>query len=604
MDKKSVGLPRTVFPFFLVFIRPHWKKIAVMIACPMIWALISSLNPYVLKLVIDSVVGFKGDLKDIWSAAGVPVFLFIALQVILDLAMRIEEWVKLRTVPGIKAEIRAKMFDYVQLHSYGYFQEKLSGSLSNKILDMVRGFEEMFVCISFTFLPIAVSALISVVLLWTVHYWFALFMFSWILVYLLITGLCAQRCIRVSDEHSEANSLLSGKIVDTFRNMATVRLFARRNYENEYLDRFQKLEVQRATALGKELLKVHIFQGIASTLLFSLSLVIFIMTWQKGWVTVGDFTFVMTTTFSMLIMTWWTAEQFVSFFKDLGLSKQALKLITVPHGIVDAPDAKPLVATEGKIEFVNVTFTYAPDKNIFYEKNLTIPSGENVGLVGLSGSGKTTFVHLLLRFFDIQGGKILIDGQDISKVTQQSLREQIAMIPQDTMLFHRSLMENLRYGRENATDEEVIEASKRAACHDFIKELPEGYNSIVGEGGVKLSGGQRQRIAIARAILKKAPILVLDEATSALDSATERWIQDSLWDLMQGHTTIVIAHRLSTLSRLDRILVFEDGEVVESGTHDELLEKKGHYARLWEIQSDGMLPGGEELYEEEEEEEE
>lgn len=306
----------------------------------------------------------------------------------------------------------------------------------------------------------------------------------------------------------------------------------------------------------------------------------------------------------MLILTWWTAEQFVIFFKDLGLSRQALSLITVPHEIVDAPNAKPLIVNEGKIEFHNVTFNYAPHKNIFYEKNIIIEPGENIGLVGFSGSGKTTFVHLMLRFFDIQSGKILIDGQDISKVTQASLREHIAMIPQDTMLFHRTLMENIRYGREDASEKEVIEASKKAACHEFINDLPEKYHSIVGEGGVKLSGGQRQRIAIARAILKKAPILILDEATSALDSATERIIQDSLWELMQGRTTIVIAHRLSTLSRLDRILVFEDGEIIESGTHDELLEKCGHYASLWELQSDGVIPGNEDLYDEEEDDEE
>lgn len=602
--EKQPPLPKTIIPFFWYFIRPKWASVLIILLCPLVWAVVTSLNPYVLKIVIDTVVNFKGDPQDVWTVAAFPVILFILLQVFLDIAMRLEEWVKLKTIPPMKAHMRAKMFDYVQLHSYGYFQEKLSGSLSNKVLDMVRGFENMFVCISFTFLPIIITAAISIFLLWTVHYWFALFVAFWFITYLGITGIYSLKCIKVSDEHSEVNSLLSGKIVDTFRNMATVRLFARRKYENDYLDRYQKQEVKKATTLSKELLKVHIFQGIASTILFSLSLILFIQTWQYGWVTVGDFTFVMSTTFSLLILTWWTAEQFVVFFKDLGLSRQALSLVNVSHEITDAPDAKQLIVTEGRIEFNNVTFNYAPHKNIFYEKNIVIEPGENIGLVGLSGSGKTTFVHLMLRFFDIQSGKILIDGQNIAEVTQSSLREQIAMIPQDTMLFHRTLMENIRYGNIDATDQEVIEASKKAACHEFIDDLPEKYNSIVGEGGVKLSGGQRQRIAIARAILKKAPILILDEATSALDSATERLIQDSIWELMQGRTTIVIAHRLSTLARLDRILVFEDGEIVESGTHDELLEKEGHYASLWELQSDGLIPGDEDLYEEEEDQEE
>jgi ATP-binding cassette, subfamily B, bacterial len=226
----------------------------------------------------------------------------------------------------------------------------------------------------------------------------------------------------------------------------------------------------------------------------------------------------------------------------------------------------------------------------FKNKSITILPKEKVGLVGFSGSGKTTFAHLILRFFDIQGGEILIDGQNITGVTQESLRENIAMIPQDTFLFHRTLMENIRYGREDATDEEVIEASKKAACHDFILEIKDGYNAIAGEGGLKLSGGQRQRIAIARAILKKAPILILDEATSSLDTSTERKIQRSLEELMKDKTTLVIAHRLSTLSHLDRILVFKDGVIVESGKHYELLLKKGHYAHLWELQSNGLLP--------------
>ncbi len=262
---------------------------------------------------------------------------------------------------------------------------------------------------------------------------------------------------------------------------------------------------------------------------------------------------------------------------------------------MDVLDAKPLVVTKGHIKFEQVTFYYKEDNSLFEQLDVEIQAGTKVGLVGASGSGKTTFVNLILRFFDVESGRILIDGQDIAQVTQDSLHEQIAMIPQDTSLFHRSLMENIRYGRLEATDQEVIEAAKRAHCHEFISSLPEGYHTLVGERGIKLSGGQRQRIAIARAMLKNAPILVLDEATSALDSVTEKYIQVALSSLMQGRTVIVIAHRLSTLAEMDRILVFDQGHIIEDGNHPTLLAKQGHYAKLWHMQAGGFLLEQEEI---------
>lgn len=270
----------------------------------------------------------------------------------------------------------------------------------------------------------------------------------------------------------------------------------------------------------------------------------------------------------------------------------ALTLISTSHEIKDAPSAQLMAVTAGRIQFKDVTFSYKKGKPIFENLSVDILPGQRVGLVGFSGSGKSTFVNLIMRSYDIQKGAISIDGQNIAAVTSHSLREKIAMIPQDPSLFHRTLMENIRYGRFDATDEEVIEASKRAHCHGFIEELDEKYHSLVGERGVKLSGGQRQRIAIARAILKNAPILILDEATSSLDSVTEKIIQKSLDDLMKNRTTLVIAHRLSTLSHLDRILVFDQGKIVEDGTTEALLQKNGYFARLWNMQADGFLPDG------------
>jgi ATP-binding cassette subfamily B protein len=289
-------------------------------------------------------------------------------------------------------------------------------------------------------------------------------------------------------------------------------------------------------------------------------------------------------------VTWFTMSQVDEFHQAVGKCKQSLSYLIIPHEIKDKEDAQNLLMTKGQIHFSNVKFHYKGTEPLFQKKSVSIDGGQKVGLVGYSGSGKSTFVNLILRLYDVTEGHIFIDSQDIRDVTQESLHKQIAMIPQDPTLFHRSVMENIRYGRIEATDEDVIEAAKKACAHEFIKKLPQEYESLVGERGVKLSGGQRQRIAIARAILKNAPILILDEATSQLDSVTEEGIQESLWKLMHNKTTIVIAHRLSTLLQMDRIIVFDQGKIVEDGSHTNLLARDGLYKTLWEAQVGGFLP--------------
>ena len=279
-----------------------------------------------------------------------------------------------------------------------------------------------------------------------------------------------------------------------------------------------------------------------------------------------------------------------AFHQAVGKCKQSLNCLIAPQELKDEKGAQNLILTKGQITFENVKFHYTGTEPLFQNKTVTIEAGQKVGLVGYSGGGKSTFINLILRLYDVSEGHILLDGQDIRSITQDSLRSNIAMIPQDPSLFHRTLMENIRYGRIEATDDEVISASKKAHAHEFISNLPRGYESPVGERGVKLSGGQRQRIAIARAILKNAPILILDEATSQLDSVTESDIQESLWELMQDKTTIVVAHRLSTLLHMDRIIVFDQGKIVEDGTHSELLNISGLYRTLWDAQVGGFLP--------------
>ena len=320
-----------------------------------------------------------------------------------------------------------------------------------------------------------------------------------------------------------------------------------------------------------------------------INLYVLLKGYEAGWITAGDFVVVLNINFIVSDLLWIFTRDFSQFSKLWGKVTQALRAIQVVPEIQDEPDAWDLNVTKGEVRFDAVKFHYKGTEALFQNKSVTIPAGQKVGLVGYSGSGKTTFVNLILRLYDITEGNILIDNQAIHHVTQNSLRSNIAMIPQDPTLFHRSIMENIRYGRTEATDEEVILAAKHAHAHEFISNLPDGYNSLVGERGVKVSGGQRQRIAIARAFLKNAPILILDEATSQLDSITEADIQDSLKELMQDKTTIIIAHRLSTLLHMDRILVFDKGKIVGDGTHQELQESVKLYKDLWGAQVGGFL---------------
>ncbi len=441
------------------------------------------------------------------------------------------------------------------------------------------------------FWPMTLAFCISFVLLWKLHPFFSLLIFVWISVYLGLIGvLFIKKSIKYSMNHSLAETILKGKIVDSITNIMTVKLFSRYNYEKDEFEKYQKEEIVTARTLTNYLEMIRIFQAIASNLLIALMLLLVVYGWSKNWFSIGDMVFVTNLSMSIMSMTWYMAALMIRFVEELGIAKEAFSMIITPHDITDAPQAKPMIIQQGEIRFEKVCFQYPNGKEIFRNLNVTIHGGEKVGLVGYSGSGKTTFANLILRYFDISSGAILIDGQNIANVTQESLREKIAMIPQESTLFHRTLFENIRYGRLEANEEDVIDAARKAFCHDFIATLPDGYHTVIGERGAKLSGGQRQRIAIARAILKDAPILILDEATSALDSATEKKIQQSLDYLMKGRTSLIIAHRLSTLAEVDRILVFKDGEIIEDGNHAELLQKQAYYAHLWHMQAGGFLP--------------
>ena len=587
--QNDTTLPKTLPAFFWHFVKPYKLFLCGFLFIASYWAVANSILPYVLKLIIDRTFEFDTDRALIFDAVKYLVILYITLWTGMACVMRLLDWVKLRLFPSIREDIINAMFKYLNKHSYSYFQNNFAGSLSNKISDMTGGTIAIFTTLDDAFAQ-TLGMLVAITTMFIVHPIFAGIFLVWA-VFFVGVALYFSRHIKVlSDVFATSKTTLVGKIVDSVSNAINVRTFSRNDYEQNQIKIATTDTVTKDRAMQWQILRMHILFDVSVIALMSAMMFSLVYMYSKGLVTVGDFAFVISLSISMFFHLWYIASQFVQFAEHLGKCSQALTMITAPHEITDADDAKQLNVTKGNIEFDNVTFHYNKGTNVFENKDVVIESGQKVGLIGFSGSGKTTFVNLMLRFFDVESGKITIDGQNIAEVTQDSLRENISMIPQDTSLFHRSLMDNIRYGRIDATDEEVIEASKQAHCHEFIEQLPEGYESLVGERGIKLSGGQRQRIAIARAMLKNAPILILDEATSALDSVTEKQIQEGLHSLMEGCTTIVIAHRLSTLSEMDRILVFDKGHIIEDGTHKQLLKNKGHYARMWNMQAGGFLP--------------
>lgn len=587
----SETLPKTLLAFAWHFLKREWKWLFFIQIFYFGWSLDHTLWPYIIMMLIDGITNYAVDRSEMWTVLAVPIWTGLFFWIGLEIFYRLSGFMMARFLPKFEASIRMAMIDYVQNHSYSYFSKNFAGTIANKISDMPQSLSSVVTMIMALFLPVLLALCIATVMFAKINPMFACILVGWIIVHMTICFLFAKRCDYYSKVHAESRSGLAGQIVDSLTNNSNVKLFSRQAFEKAYLMRFQKDEQDKHSQSLIYIEKMKAALGIACFLGAGIALNWYMLrSWQQGLLSTGEVVFIFNTSWNITVMAWIAALEIPSLFKEIGICRQALTIIESKHDVVDAPDAKALRVTRGEICFDDVTFQYMPKNAIFKNKTMTIEAGEKVGLVGFSGSGKSTFVHLILRNFNVVKGRILIDGQDIAKVTQQSLREQIALIPQDTSLFHRSLMENIRYGRLDATDEEVVEASKQAHCHEFIEKMSDKYNTLVGERGTQLSGGQRQRIAIARAILKNSPILILDEATSALDSVTEKDIQDGLEQLMKGRTAIVIAHRLSTLSGMDRILVFKSGKIIEEGSHYDLIKSKGHYAALWEMQAGGFLP--------------
>ncbi len=548
------------------------------------------LLPYAIKEIIDAVTLAQETGADVFATTTDALILFALLNLGIVLFSRASGAMLVLTGPYLRKEIRKSLFSYLQHHSHRYFISHFAGSLANRIAEVSMSSMHALWTITFDFYPLIIKSAVALIILFSASAELALVLSLWLGIYIYVSYLLARRCRVYARDFAEARSLVTGKIVDSVTNVMNAKMFSRRRYEEDYLTDYLNHEVDHALRTYWYMEKLRWFQFSAALVLMLGMVGYALKIWSDGDMTVGEFSMVSGLAILLIEAARGLSRSFLEFFEYLGNISDGVAVFVQPHEIVDAPGAPALEVERGEIEFRDVDFVYQEGLRVFENLNVTIEAKQQVGLVGFSGSGKSTFVNLMLRLFEPSAGSIRIDGQNITEVTQDSLRESISMIPQDPQLFHRSLMENIRYGRLEATDEEVVEAAKKAHAHDFILETEQQYDSLVGERGVKLSGGQRQRIAIARAILKDAPILILDEATSALDSVTEKEIQLGLENLMRGRTVVVVAHRLSTVAHMDRILVFDQGRIIEDGSHEQLLPRKGHYSRLWDMQAGGFLP--------------
>ncbi|ANW03639.1 ABC transporter ATP-binding protein [Bradyrhizobium icense] len=574
MDNLS-GYVRRPFPFVLRYLRRRRAAHVVIVSAVVAAVACSVGTQYGVKNLVDSLTAGSSHANSVWLA-----FAFLMSLIAADnLLWRVASWTASFTFVGVTGDLRRDMFRHLTGHAPSYFSDRLPGMLTSRITatsNAVFTVENMFV---WNVLPPCIATVSAILLIGTV----SLAMSAGLII---IAGIMLMAMFQLAaagkplhDDFADKAAAVDGEMVDVISNLPLVRAFCGLSYEHDRFDATVERELDARGRSLRYLEKLRILHAVVTIVLTIALLAWAIALWQRGAATTGDVVLVCTLGLSILSATRDLAVALVDVTQHVARLTEAIATLLLPHELKDHPEAEPLIRSGAAVAFNNVSFHYPGGVQVFEKFSLRIQPGQRVGLVGHSGGGKSSLFVLLQRFYDVQHGNIAIDGQDISRVTQQSLREAISVVPQDISLFHRSIMENIRYGRPNATDDEVLRAAIAARC-DFIENLPDGMATMVGDRGIKVSGGQRQRIAIARAFLKDAPILLLDEATAALDSESEEAIREALSRLMRGRTVIAIAHRLATLRNFDRVVVLQGGRIIEDGPPDILLQGRGPYREL------------------------
>ena len=590
--------PQTILAFCRYYSTGMWH---VLLSVSILSALIAVLEV--------SLFGFMGQLVD-WFATRDPstfveqektrlIWMGLLVLVVLPSLVILESMITHQSIMGnYPMRIRWLAHKYLLKQSLSFYQDEFAGRVATKVLQTALSVRETVTKVLNLAVYICVYFISVIALVFSTDWRLAIPLLVWLMVYATILRVMLPRLKRVSQKQADARSIMTGRIVDSYTNIMTVKLFSHHHREEAYAKEGMNGFLQ---TVYPQMRLVTVLQALIwslnSILVFSMS-ALAIYLWVSAAVTPGDIAIAVSLSLRLNGMSQWIMWEVSSLFESIGTVQDGINTLAVPVAIQDIENAKPLMVTGGAIAFKQVQFSYTGTNentiDVFKDLNISIKPGEKIGLVGRSGAGKSTLVNLLLRFYDIQAGQISVDGQNIAQVSQESLRGSISMVTQDTSLMHRSVRDNIMYGRSNATEEQMVIAAKQAEAHEFIQFLSDskgrtGYDAHVGERGVKLSGGQRQRIAIARVMLKDAPILILDEATSALDSEVEAAIQEGLIQIMQDKTVLAIAHRLSTIAQMDKLLVLDNGKIIESGSHKDLLEQNGVYAKLWAHQTGGFI---------------
>ena len=577
------------------------------------WASSAGLRPYLLGMTLcTAAIGafeaylfsMLGDVVDLlakaqpttfWQTHRANLLMLAAILIASPLVVALQALLKHQALAGnFPMLLRWRFHRHLLSQSLSFYQDEFSGRVATKVMQTALAVREVWMIVADILVYVVIYFAAMILIVGSFDLWIVGPFMGWLLLYCLAVYYFVPRLGKVAQKQADARSLMTGRITDAYTNIATVKLFSHTSREAGYVKSAMQEFMVTVYRQWRMITQFEVVNQILSVLLIGSTAGVTLWLWTQGKVGVGAVAVATAMALRLNGISHWVMWEFAALFEHIGTARDGMTLLSKPQTMVDKPGAGVLKVTRGEIRFDNVTFSYGGEKRIIEGLNLTIKPSEKIGLIGRSGAGKSTIFNLLLRFYDVREGHILIDGQDIALVTQDSLRSHIGMVTQDTSLLHRSVRDNIAYGRPDASDADMIAAAKRAEAHEFIVQLTDpagrhGYDAHVGERGVKLSGGQRQRVAIARVKLKDAPILLLDEATSALDSEVEVAIQASLYKLMEGKTVVAIAHRLSTIAAMDRLIVLDEGRVVEEGDHQSLLRKNGLYARLWAHQSGGFL---------------